>query len=214
MIQLTTFQEMTTLEYDEIVLKKALIEINEVIKENAYEFRIALEISSDSIESRLYKNAITHFYIKNGFKIVNYPTMIYIDWSHPNINVSTEPSDIQTLNDLPLYFRSSDLYSILTGGQDLRKLSHRTLEHYIRQEVKKLISIDGSSSIISVGIACNMTGDQLNKLFAPELLKLNKQYTETLLTFVTGGLFKITINDFPEIYTELPYEILFGTHIY
>jgi hypothetical protein len=59
-----------------------------------------------------------------------------------------------------------------------------------------------------------MTAEQLNNLFAPDLMKINMTYSDVMFSFVDGGLFKITLNSVAEIYTEIPYEVLFGTRVY
>ena len=71
-IQLTTFQTMSSTEFDQTVLNSVIQEINQIIKDNMMEFRLTFELIADSLEAKLYKNAITGYYINTGFKIVNY----------------------------------------------------------------------------------------------------------------------------------------------
>ena len=77
-IQLTTFQTMSNSEFDQTVLNSAIEEMNQNIKDNMNEFRLTFELSDDSLAYKLYKNAITGYYINKGFKIVNYSGFIYI----------------------------------------------------------------------------------------------------------------------------------------
>ena len=93
-IQLTTFQTMSSTEFDQTVLNSVIQEINQIIKDNMMEFRLTFELIADSLEAKLYKNAITGYYINKGFKIVNYLGFIYIDWSHPNVHINTPASPL------------------------------------------------------------------------------------------------------------------------
>ena len=213
MIQLTAFQGVSDDEFNNDVLQAAIREINSVIKANANEFRLRFEFESTSLESKLYKNSLTGYYMSRGFKIVNYKEFILIDWSHPNVIVNSLIDDrtITDLNYLGEYFRADDFYLILTANLDMRKISYRILVHFIKNELK-LMKVNGKTeSVISLGVPSKMTGENLNKMFAPELLKINETYQDISFTFLDGALFKIKLYDIPVLYTDIPLEVLFGT---
>lgn len=209
MIQLITFQQMSGTEFDQNVLNAAIAEMNSAIKDNMFEFRLTFEFIVDSVEFRLYKNAITGYFINKGFKIVNYPGFIYIDWSHPNVSIQTFTSTLyRTLDNV---FTAEELYLYATKNSDFRSLTYRTLKYYVDQEIKAMKIIGAQESTISVGISSVMDPANINKMFAPEILKINDYYTDVEFTFVPGGLFKITLFSIPVLYTDLSYEVLFGT---
>lgn len=213
MIQLTAFQGVSDDEFNNDVLQAAIREINSVIKTNANEYRLQFEFESTSLESKLYKNSLTGYYMSRGFKIVNYKQFILIDWSHPNVIVNSLIDDrtITDLNYLGEYFRADDLYLILTANLDMRKISYRIMVHFVKNEIKLMKASGKTESTISLGVPSKMSGANLNKMFAPELLKLNETYQDISFTFLDGALFKIKMYDIPVLYTDIPLEVLFGT---
>ncbi len=213
MIQLTTFQGMLGNEFDNMLLQAAIKEINAIIKSNANEFRILIEFESDSIEAKLYKNSLTGYFLSRGFKIVNYAHFILIDWSYVNVYTTSLIDDrtITDINYLGDYFRADDLYLILTANMDMRKISYRILVYYIKNELKLMAVTGATESIISLGVPSEMTGTNLNKMFAPELLKINQTYENLELSFLDGALFKIKTDSIPVIYTDIPIELLYGS---
>ena len=217
MIQLTSFQEITSADFDDLILQKIITEIYSVIRENLFTFRLQIEIGANTIEERLYKHTITGFFMKAGFKTVKFNGFILIDWGSPNINISSNPAffvPLNNINSFGSFFRAEDIYLSCTGNQDLRKVSYRPLIHKIENEIKQMVMNGNDTSTISLGISANMSADQLNNLFAPDLLKINLKYPDILLSFIDGGLFKITMYSVGEYYTDIPYEVLFGTKIY
>lgn len=215
MIQLASFQEITSSEFDESILQKIIAEMYSVIKENANLFRLQIELSAESLEAKLYKNSLTGYFMSKGFKVVNFNEFIFIEWSSPNIYPSSNPVFIQSnINYLGTFFSASELYLSLTGNNDLRKVSYRPLLHKINTEIKRMELVGQSEAIISLGISTTMTSSQLNNLFAPDMMKINMKYGDVLLSFLDGGLFKITLYSPAEVYTDVPYEVLFGTKIY
>lgn len=208
-IQLTTFQTMSSTEFDQTVLNSVIQEINQIIKDNMIEFRLTFELIADSLEAKLYKNAITGYYINKGFKIVNYLGFIYIDWSHPNVHINKPTSPLY--NVLNTTFTAEELYLYITSNNDYRFISYRILKYYVDQEIKAMKILGQQESIITIGLSSTLSAESLNKMFAPELLKTNDYYPDVELTFMSGGLFKIILYTIPVLYTDLPYEILFGT---
>ena len=208
-IQLTTFQTMSSTEFDQTVLNSVIQEINQIIKDNMMEFRLTFELIADSLEAKLYKNAITGYYINKGFKIVNYLGFIYIDWSHPNVHINTPASPLY--NVLNTTFTAEELYLYITSNNDYRFISYRILKYYVDQEIKAMKILGQQESIITIGLSSTLSTESLNKMFASELLKINDYYPDVELTFTSGGLFKIILYTIPVLYTDLPYEILFGT---
>lgn len=215
MIQLASFQEITSSEFDEVILQKIIVEMHSVIKENANLFRLQIELNTDSLEAKLYKNSLTGHFMSKGFKIVNFNEFMFVDWSCPNIHPTANPAFVQhNVNYIGTFFTAEELYLSLTGNVDLRKVSYRPLLHKVDTEIKRM-NLDGrSDSLISLGISTTMTSEQLNNLFAPDILKINMKYGDALLSFLDGGLFKISLYSLPETYTDIPYEVLFGTKIY
>ena len=208
-IQLTTFQTMSNAEFDQTVLNSVIEEMNQNIKDNMNEFRLTFELSDDSLAYKLYKNAITGYYINKGFKIVNYSGFIYIDWSHPNVHINSSASPLYKV--LSNSFTAEELYLYITSNNDYRFISYRILKHYVDQEIKAMKILGQQESIITIGLSSTLSTESLNKMFAPELLKINDYYPDVELTFTSGGLFKIILYTIPVLYTDLPYEILFGT---
>ena len=208
-IQLTTFQTMSSTEFDQTVLNSVIQEINQIIKDNMMEFRLTVELIANSLEAKLYKNAITGYYINKGFKIVNYLGFIYIDWSHPNVHINTCASPLY--NVLNTTFTAEELYLYITSNNDYRFISYRILKYYVDQEIKAMNILGQQESIITIGLSSTLSTESLNKMFASELLKINDYYPDVELTFTSGGLFKIILYTIPVLYTDLPYEILFGT---
>lgn len=200
---------MSGTEFDQTILNSVISEISDTIKENLFEFRLTFELIIDSLEAKLYKNAITGYFINKGFKIVNYPGFIYIDWSRPNVKVSSIVSPLY--NTLSSVFTAEELYMYITSGTDFRFISHRTLKYFVDQEIKAMKVLGQQESTISIGVSSTLSVDNMNKMFAPEMLKINDVHTDTELTFMPGGLFKITMYTIPVIYTDLSYEVLFGT---
>lgn len=215
MIQLASFQEITSTDFDEDILQKSIAEIYSAIKENASVFRLQIEIGAASLEEQLYKHSIVGHFMSKGFKVVKFNGFLFIDWSSPNIYPTTNAGFIQTnINYIGTYFTAQDLYMAITGNVDLRKVSYRPLIYKIENEMKHM-KVDGrTEAILSLGISTIMTSTQLNNLFAPDMLKINMKYNNILLSFMDGGLFKITLNSTPILYTNIPYNVLFGTHIY
>ena len=208
-IQLTTFQTMSSTEFDQTVLNSVIQEINQIIKDNMMEFRLTFELIADSLEAKLYKNAITGYYINKGFKIVNYLGFIYIDWSHPNVHINKPTSPLY--NVLNTTFTAEELYLYITSNNDYRFISYRILKYYVDQEIKAMKILGQQESIITIGLSSTLSTESLNKMFAPELLKINDYYPDVELTFTSGGLFRIILYTIPVLYTDLSYEILFGT---
>jgi hypothetical protein len=208
-IQLTTFQTMSSTEFDQTVLNSVIQEINQIIKDNMMEFRLTFELIADSLEAKLYKNAITGYYINKGFKIVNYLGFIYIDWSHPNVHINKPTSPLY--NVLNTTFTAEELYLYITSNNDYRFISYRILKYYVDQEIKAMKILGQQESIITIGLSSTLSTESLNKMFAPELLKINDYYPDVELTFTSGGLFKIILYTIHVLYTDLSYEILFGT---
>lgn len=208
-IQLTTFQTMSSTEFDQTVLNSVIQEINQIIKDNMMEFRLTFELITDSLEAKLYKNAITGYYINKGFKIVNYLGFIYIDWSHPNVHINKPTSPLY--NVLNTTFTAEELYLYITSNNDYRFISYRILKYYVDQEIKAMKILGQQESIITIGLSSTLSTESLNKMFAPELLKINDYYPDVELTFTSGGLFKIILYTIHVLYTDLSYEILFGT---
>lgn len=214
MIQLTTFQQMSESEFDNNILQAALLEINSHIKSNAKEFRLLFEFESTSIESSLYKNSITSYFINNGFKIVNYPEYIYIDWGRANVYPTYTTLSGRVINDINYlgdYFTASELYLAIIGNTNLSSISYRTMLHHINNEIKQMNVSGLQESIISFGPTSTLSGNELNKLFAPELLLINQKLTNVHFSFLQGCLLQITLNSIPEEYTDIPQYILFGT---
>lgn len=209
MIQLITFQQMSGTEFDQAILNSVINEMTEAIRENSLEFRLTFELVVNSLESKLYKNAITGYFINKGFKIVNYPGFIYIDWSHPNVKVTSVVSPLyMTLNPV---FTAEELYLYITSNTDFRFISYRTLKYFVDQEIKAMKIMGQQESTISIGVSTTLSPETMNKMFAPELLKINDTYTDVEMTFMAGGLFKIIMYTIPVLYTDLSYEVLFGT---
>ena len=190
-IQLTTFQTMSSTEFDQTVLNSVIQEINQIIKDNMMEFRLTFELIADSLEAKLYKNAITGYYINKGFKIVNYLGFIYIDWSHPNVHINKPTSPLY--NVLNTTFTAEELYLYITSNNDYRFISYRILKYYVDQEIKAMKILGQQESIITIGLSSTLSTESLNKMFAPELLKINDYYPDVELTFTSGGLFKIIL---------------------
>ncbi len=215
MIQLASFQEITSADFDESILQKIIAEIYSVIKENAAIFRLQIEISAESLEEKLYKHNVALFFMGKGFKVVNFNGFMFIDWSAPSVYPTTNPAFIQANIDyIGTYFTAADLYLAVTGNVDLRKISYRPLMHRIKTEINRMNLAGQSEALLSLGVSTIMTAEQLNNLFAPDLMKINMTYSDVMFSFVDGGLFKITLNSVAEIYTEIPYEVLFGTRVY
>lgn len=214
MIQLNTFRQMSSNEYDNNILQEAILEINKNIKENAGVFRILVEFSGDSIESKLYKNALTSYYLKKGFKIVTYDEYIYIEWSRVNVNEVSRNSNVNDINYIGDYFSAQDLYFCLTNNEDLRKISYRVLEHYVNTEIKKMKVTGVNESKISFGVSTTMASNYLNNMFAPELKKLNEKYTDVHFTFLDGCILRVRLYDIPEEYTDISLNIIYGTRPY
>lgn len=208
-IQLTTFQTMSGSEFDQTVLNSVIQEMNQSINDNMNEFRLTFELTVDSLEAKLYKNAITGYYINKGFKIVNYSGYIYIDWSHPNVHINTPTSPLYKV--LSTSFTAEELYLYITSNNDYRFISYRILKYYVDQEIKAMKILGQQESIISIGLSSTLSDELLNKMFAAELLKINDYYPDVELTFASGGLFKIILYTIPVLYTDLSYDILFGT---
>lgn len=215
MIQLASFHEITSADFDDAILQKIISEIYTTIKENAATFRIQLEIGTATLEERLYKQSIAVFFMNKGFKVVKFDGFLLIDWSAPTVYPTTNPSFVQSNIDyLGTYFTASELYMSLTGNVDLRKVSYRPLLHRIKTEISAMNAAGKTESLISLGVSTIMDSSALNNLFAPDLMKINNTYSDVSFTFLDGGLFKISLNSVPEIYTELPYEVLFGSRVY
>lgn len=213
MIQLTTFQELPGTEFNNATLQSAIVEINNAIKENAMTFRILIDFDSGTIESKLYKHGLTGYFLSRGFKIVNYPKYMFIDWSSPTVYTSS-PIDDRTITDINYlgnYFRADELYLILTANFDMKKISYRVMRYYILNEIKLMATTSSETSTISLGVPTELSGQDLNSLLSPELLKLSYDFPDVLLSFEDAGLLSITLNSVPELYTDIPYEILFGT---
>lgn len=204
MIQLISFQEITA-EFDDTILQKIINELYAVIAENAQSFRLLVEFESSSLAEQLYKHSIRTFFMYKGFKVVNFNGFMFIDWSYPNIDST---SIIKTL---PSQFTSEELYLYITHNTDFRRVSYRPLIHRIETELKKMRLSYLSESIISLDISTVLDPSILNNLFAADLLKINMKHTNIQLTFMPGGLFKITDNTNPIYYTDVPYNVMFGT---
>ncbi len=214
MIQLTTFQQISENEFSDNILQEALLEISAHIKTNAIEFRLLFEFISDSIEADLYKNGITSYFINNGFKIVNYTDFIYIDWSKANTYPTYTNLSGRTINDIRYignYFSAQELYNAVVGNTNLSSISYRTLLHKINTEISSMDKNGITTSIISLGQSSTLSSTALNKLFAPELALINEKLTTVKFSFLQGCLLQIELNDIPEIYTDIPTHILFGT---
>jgi hypothetical protein len=201
--------------FDNDLLKTAIREMNGLIKDNAEVFRLLFEMPSDSLEAKLYKNGITAYYIGRGFKIVNFPGFIYLDWSRADVYDVGIDSNATELEYLGSYFEAKDLYLVITGGDDLRSVSYQNLKSSIDSAIKDYNREPTKSATINVGIATATDPAVLNVMFAPELLKINMQpaYNNMLLSFSPGGLLTITFNTAPVFYTDIDYYILFGTRV-
>lgn len=214
MIQLNTFRQMSSNDYDNNILQEAILEINGHIKDNGGLFRLLFEFESDSIESRLYKNALTGYYIKKGFKIVTYPSFLFIDWSRVAVNSYAGNPDYSKLEFLGDHFTAQDLYFYLTNNVDLRKISYRVMLHYITTEINKMMRNGISESKISFGVSSTISAEYLNNMFAPELKYLNETFNNVHLSFLDGVILRIRLDDIPEEYTDIPIEILYGSRPY
>lgn len=210
MIELTTFQHNLEEDYNDNTLRSAIIEINTLIKQHAFDFRILIKFKSDSIESKLYKNALTGYFISTGFKIVNFDEFIYIDWGNPTVHITAliDSKIVNRIEWLGNYFKAEDLYLIITSNNDMSLVSYRVIKHYVKNSLK---NTNKNTDVISLCLSTTLTADVMNSLFAPTLLKLSYDFPTTHLTFLDGGLFQITKGKLPEKYTNIPYEVLFGT---
>ena len=54
-IQLTTFQTMSSTEFDQTVLNSVIQKINKIIKDNMMEFRLTFELIANSLEAKHIK---------------------------------------------------------------------------------------------------------------------------------------------------------------
>ena len=214
MIQLNTFRQMSIYDYDNNILEEAILEINNHIKLNAGSFRLLFEFESTSIESRLYKNVITGYYIKNGFKIVAHPNFLFIEWSRVSVNPHSCNPSFNNINLLGDHFTAEELYFYITNNADLRKISYRVMLHYITTEIKKMKNNGLSESKISFGVSSTISGTNLNNMFAPELKYLNETFTDVHFSFLDGVLLRIRLDNLPEEYTDIPIEVLYGSRIY
>lgn len=196
--------------YDYQTLQTILREMNRCIKQNADVFRLLFEFNTESISSKLYKNSIVSYYMSKGFKIVVYQTFIYIDWSKTDVYDVSIDSTATDMNYLGEYFKAQDIYLIVTGSLDLRKVSYRTLYYYIVNNIKDMII--NVPFPISVGISCTLTQDQLNRMFAVDIRMLNKKFPNTEFTFLDNGIFQVTKSKPNVEYTDIPDYVLFGTH--
>lgn len=212
MLTLNTFQNNVTTDFNEIVLNDAIMEITNLIKANATTFRLLIDITSENIDYKLYKNAITYHFMKIGYKVVNFPTFIFIDWSRVNIyqQVYVVKPSIESLGDS---FTAFDLYASITNSYDLRKISHRTLEYHVNKEIKRMTDYGLTTSVITFGLQTIMEGSVLNNMFAPELALYASRKPNVNLTFIDGGNLKITIDTPAELYTDIPLKVLFGTNM-
>lgn len=212
MFKLDTFQNYADTEFNEQVLDAATLEIIRLIKANATSFRIVIDITSDTIDYKLYKNAITYYFMKIGYKIVNYPTFLYIDWGRVNFyqqNYVGKPS----LDSLGDSFTAYDLYAYLTDSNDLRGLSYRILEYQVNRDVANMKWYGQTTKISTFGLQCTMEADLLNAMFAPELALYAKRNPNTLLSFVDGGNIRITRDTPAVLYTDIPIKVMFGADI-
>lgn len=214
MIQLNTFRQMSNNDYDNNILQEAILEINNHIKDNSGLFRLLFEFESDSIESRLYKNALTGYYIKNGFKIVTYPTFLFIEWSRVTVNSYAGNPDYSRISLLGDHFTAQDLYFYLTNNVDLRKISYRVMLHYVTTEITKMRNNGISESKISFGVSSIISAEYLNNMFAPELKYLGETFKDVNLSFLDGVILRIRLDDMPEEYTDIPIDILYGSRPY
>lgn len=211
MISLVTFQDNGMDVFDEGVLDTSIIEINNFIKQNATQFRMLIEFQADSVDAKIYKNAIIRYYLNAGYKVVAYPTYIYIDWGRINVYQQVTPY-VRPISDFGNHFTAADLYLALTDNKDMRKISFRTLQHQVNKELKAMTLSGRSTSIISLGVATTMSPSSLNNMFAPDLaLYSHKNGSDVHLTFIEGGNLKITMYEQAEEYTDIPVEVLFGT---
>lgn len=204
MIQLMSFQEITA-EFNDIILQKIINELYAVIAENSHTFRLLIEFESSSLAEQLYKHNIRTFFMYKGFKVVNFDGFMFIDWSYPNIDSTS------IIKILPSQFTAEEIYLYVTHNTDFRKVSYRPLIHRIELELKKMRLSFQTESIISIDISTVLDANTLNNLFAADLLKINMKYTNISLTFINGGLFKISNNTSPIYYTNIPYNVMFGT---
>ena len=209
MVDLLTFQEYSIEDFNEEILELVIIEINNYIKAEPYSFRLLISLLSDSIESRLYKNAITGYYISKGFKIVNYEDCIYLDWARPNVYLQKNKKP--TFKNLGNHFDAADLYLSLTDNKDLRSVSYLTLAYRVNREVAVMEANNVDSRVISLDISTTLTADQLNSMYAPELLKYSLENDTVNLSFVDYGNLRIQVNSIPDVYPDIEYKILFGT---
>lgn len=208
MLSLNTFQNGMT-EFDEIILATTIIEINSLIKQNATDFRFLIEFEATTIEDKIFKNGIIHYYLHRGYKIVAYPTFIYIDWGRINVYQELD-RHITKVSDLGNHFDAPAIYLALTSNKDLRKVSFRSLQHLVDREVKAMNIEWRTVGVISVDLATTMDGATLNKMFAPDLALYSRKHPDTHLTFLTGGCLQISLGIPTEFYTDIPVEVLFG----
>lgn len=208
MLSLNSIQSGTT-EFDDGILDDTIIEINILIKENATTYRLLIEFQAETVEDKIYKNGIIHYYLIRGYKVVAYPTFIYIDWGRVNVYQEIKPF-VRPINQLGNHFTGVDLYLALTNNKDMRKISFRSLQYVVDREVKAMNLSGRSTGIISFDISTIMTVASLNNMFAPDLALYSSKHPDTHLTFVEGGNLKISLGEPPELYTDIPLEVLFG----
>lgn len=211
MISLVTFQDNGMDVFDEGVLDTAIIEINNFIKQNAIQFRMLIDLQAESVDAKIYKNAIIRYYLNAGYKVVGYPTYLYIDWGRVNVYQQTT-TFVRPVTELGNHFIASDVYLALTDNKDMRKISFRTLQYQVNKEIKAMILSGRTTSIISLGVNTTIAPMIMNNMFAPDLaLYSHKNGSDVHLTFTEGGNLKITMYEQAEEYTDIPVEILFGT---
>lgn len=211
-VQLESFQNISSDTYTDENYKLILKEMCSNIKENSTNFRILFELESTNILTRIYKNAITSFFINKGYKVVNVIDFILIDWSKPNLeDTGTDPINVD-LDFLGPFFSANEIYSIITNFQDFRKVSLQSLYYLVKTEVKAYNINPVQSSVISVGLSTEIDPVILNNLFAGELYQINQIYSSLKLSFVSGGLLQITFDDVWESYlNDIDPYIIFGT---
>lgn len=212
MLSLNTFQNGMD-EFDDGVLDTSIIEINSLIKQYAHQFRLLIEFQTETVESKIYKNGIIRYYLNSGYKVVAYPTFIYIDWGRINTYQQTY-TYIRPLSELGNHFTGAELYLCLTDGKDMRKITFRTLQYTVDREIKSMNLSGRTTSIISLGTPTSlMPVNDLNNMFAPDLALYASKNPDVNLTFVVGGNLQIKLYEPAELYTDIAIEVLFGTHM-
>lgn len=211
MLSLNTFQNGMD-EFDEGVLDTSIIEINNLIKQYAHQFRLLIEFQAATVGSKIYKNGIIRYYLNSGYKVVAYPTFIYIDWGRINTYQQTS-GYVRAIDELGNHFTGTDLYLSLTDGKDMRKITFRTLQYAVDREIKAMILSGMDTKIITLGAPSTiMSVNDLNNMYAPDLALYARKHPDVHLTFVTGGNLKITLYQPAELYTDISVEVLFGVH--